>query len=358
MTMTELINLNDQPTRSAGVIPQQAIEKRKRHISNRSIRKCIGQRKKRCRRSSPSISTATSLEITPPLPPSSTAPPPIVVKIPIANLPSLSPHLPSSDKKKKISFKEQEEIRVTIKQLFKLNFFDSYSIDQLSGRGGIINTIQGMLNNQVAYHTIKKVILDVIKAEDKGVDYDASRKTFIKKQCRKIKDDEFEMHLLTKFKSAGASYSTCTAAINAQVRAPNQLPPLSVTAIYNAIKKSKYKVSCTSIVPQSNNNNLIWRQARFNWFAQLLVRMGEDLPSQEESDENRQSIVRKYIKKEWIDRQTLEDKGLTFVKEQVAYFDEIHVSQTCGFDKEKTLIFAKNDDGIYDEDGEINEEEE
>ena len=85
MIMTELINLNKQTTSSAGVIPQQAIQKRKRHISNRSIRKCIGQRKKRYRRSSPSISTATSSEITPP--PSSTAPPPIVklIKIKIKN---------------------------------------------------------------------------------------------------------------------------------------------------------------------------------------------------------------------------------------------------------------------------------
>ena len=97
---------------------------------------------------------------------------------------------------------------------------------------------------------------------------------------------------------------------------------------------------------------------RFNWFAQLLVRMGEGLPPLDKSDENNDSIVRRYVNKEWIDRKTLEEKNLTFVKEQVCFFDKIHISQVCGFDKEKTLIFAKNDDGIYDKDGEINEDEE
>ena len=41
------------------------------------------------------------------------------------------------------------------------------------------------------------------------------------------------------------------------------------------------------------------------------------------------------------------------MKEQVAIYDEIHISQVCGYNKEKTISFAKND-----EDGEINEEEE
>ena len=114
-----------------------------------------------------------------------------------------------------------------------------------------------------------------------------------------------------------------------------------------------------SIIPQSNNNNLIWMQVRFNWFAQLLVRMGEKLSAPDESDKNDGSIVRKHIKNQWIDRQKLEEKGLTFVKKQdVFYDDEIHISQVCGYDKEKTIIFAKNDDGIYDEDGKINEDEE
>ena len=57
---------------------------------------------------------------------------------------------------------------------------------------------------------------------------------------------------------------------------------------------------------------------RFNWFAQLLVRMGEDLPPLDESDENSDSIVRKYINKEWIDRKTLEEKTLPLSKSKSA----------------------------------------
>ena len=115
-----------------------------------------------------------------------------------------------------------------------------------------------------------------------------------------------------------------------------------------------------SIIPQSNNNNLIWMQVRFNWFAQLLVRMGEKLSAPDESDKNDGSIVRKHIENQWIDRQKLEEKGLTFVKKQdVFYDDEIHISQVCGYNKEKTIIFAKNDDRNYNEDhSEINEDEE
>mmetsp|Transcript_7261 Transcript_7261/g.9219 ORF Transcript_7261/g.9219 Transcript_7261/m.9219 type:complete len:135 (+) Transcript_7261:316-720(+) len=131
-----------------------------------------------------------------------------------------------------------------------------------------------MLNHKVTYATIKTVIHAVNEAEEKGEQYNAGRKTYTKEAHRKIQKDSFEMHLLTKFKSAGSSYKTCTAAINAQCRASKNLPPLSVTSIYNAIKLSNHCVNRTKSIPQSNNNNLIWRQARYNWFTQLLYRTG------------------------------------------------------------------------------------
>jgi len=131
-----------------------------------------------------------------------------------------------------------------------------------------------MLNHKVTHATIKTVIHAVNEAEEKGEQYNAGRKTYIKEAHRKIQKDSFAMHLLTKFKSAGSSYKTCTAAINAQCRASKNLPPLSVTSIYNAIKLSNHCVNRTKTIPQSNNNNLIWRQARYNWFTQLLYRTG------------------------------------------------------------------------------------
>ena len=44
-----------------------------------------------------------------------------------------------------------------------------------------------MLNNKVAYHTIKTVILEVNKAEDEGGEYNAKRKTFVKNNVEKYK---------------------------------------------------------------------------------------------------------------------------------------------------------------------------
>ena len=105
-----------------------------------------------------------------------------------------------------------------------------------------------------------------------------------------------------------------------------------------------------SRILQSDDNDLIWRQARFNWFAQILVRMGKDFPDPNETDKISNSIARKYINMEWIDREKLEEKGLTFVKETNLFFDKIHISQVCDFDKEKTVAFTKNINGIYDKD--------
>ena len=50
---------------------------------------------------------------------------------------------------------------------------------------------------------------------------------------------------------------------------------------------------------QTNLRNLTYRQARFNWLAQLCARMGESIPDNDESD------VRKNLKDEWIDYDTL-----------------------------------------------------
>ena len=172
--MSDLIDLNDETTNVFSVTPQVAGKKRKRHFNYKSRRKRIGHRVKRSSRSSSTIIPASSSETLPP--PPSNAQQQVIIQIPISNLPSSSPYSSSSNQKKKITFKDQEEICITIKQLYKLNFIETYSADQLCGRGGIINTIQGMLNNKVAYHTIKTVILEVNKAEDEGCEYDATRK--------------------------------------------------------------------------------------------------------------------------------------------------------------------------------------
>ena len=101
---------------------------------------------------------------------------------------------------------------------------------------------------------------------------------------------------------------------------------------------------------QTNLKNLVYKQARFNWLAQLLVRMGETLP------ENCESEFRERLKDEWIDYERLKEEGLTFELSQVAYWDECHVKQVAGTCVDETLVFSRNEDGLYDDDGEIDEE--
>ena len=65
--------------------------------------------------------------------------------------------------------------------------------------------------------------------------------------------------------------------------------------------------------------------------------------------------IRQRFKVEWEDKEKLESEGLTFTTKQVAYFDEIHIYQVCACDKKQTLAFARDANGLYDKDGEIEE---
>ena len=98
---------------------------------------------------------------------------------------------------------------------------------------------------------------------------------------------------------------------------------------------------------QTNLRNLTYRQARFNWLAQLCARMGESIPDNDESD------VRKNLKDEWIDYDTLKEKGLTFSLDQVAFWDECHIKQVAGTCFDETFIFARDENGVYDENAEV-----
>ena len=121
-------------------------------------------------------------------------------------------------------------------------------------------------------------------------------------------------------KEGGVSYRTLEDVYNAVIKAPEGKPKVGKKAIYNFIKNTNHIVVKTERVPQINSNNLIHRQARYNWFCQLLVRMGIDLPYDTESE------YRQRLKPEWIDRQKLVDENLIFSTDQVAWWDEIHIS--------------------------------
>ena len=69
--------------------------------------------------------------------------------------------------------------------------------------------------------------------------------------------------------------------------AMKEKPTVGLTAVYNAINLCNYEKLKTKKVMQTNTNNLTYRQARFNWLAQLLARMGVDIPANDGSDVRR-----------------------------------------------------------------------
>ena len=70
------------------------------------------------------------------------------------------------------------------------------------------------------------------------------------------------------------------------------------------------------------------------------------------NDESFSNLIRTQIN-HIFDIDNLDAKGHTFELEQVAFWDEIHIYQIAGCHKDKTLVFARNEDGIYDDDGDI-----
>ena len=110
------------------------------------------------------------------------------------------------------------------------------------------------------------------------------------------------------------------------------------------MKQANHITEPTSSIPHTNQNNSIHRQARYNWMCQLLVRMGEKIlsPSNEEESE-----YRKRLDNDMVNRERLENECITFVPEQVAYWDEIHIYQVAGTNRKRHILFARDKNSIY-----------
>ena len=64
---------------------------------------------------------------------------------------------------------------------------------------------------------------------------------------------------------------------------------------------------------------------------------------------DKESAFRKRLK--WIDINRLRYDKLTVALEKVALWDKIHIHQVDECHKTKILVFSRNEDGIYDDDG-------
>ena len=138
--------------------------------------------------------------------------------------------------------------------------------------------------------------------------------------------------------------------LNALTCAVTDEEPVGLTAVYNTIHRCNYEKARTKNVPQTNIKNEIYRQARYNWFAQFLARLGEKIPEDDDSE------YRKRLKNEWIDYDKLKEEKLNMELSQIGFWDECHIKQFVGCDNDETYIFARDENGLYDENGEIDEE--
>jgi hypothetical protein len=117
------------------------------------------------------------------------------------------------------------------------------------------------------------------------------------------------------------------------------------SAIYRAITKSNHKTTITERRCQASDRNSMWRQARFNACAQLLLRLGGTMPT----DTSGATVTDPST----IDIDTLKEKGLMLNLDQIGWWDEKHIPQIVGEVSDLNYHFGRNEHGVYDPNVEI-----
>jgi hypothetical protein len=147
------------------------------------------------------------------------------------------------------------------------------------------------------------------------------------------------MHLITCIKSRGASFKLTAEIYNSLVTGQQNLPPVYYSAIYRAIIESNHKVTRTLKRCQASDRNTMWRQARFNSCAQLLVRLGGTIPS----DTNGAVVSDPSA----VDPKQIKEAGLELELEQIGWWDEKHIPQVVGEISNTNYQFGRDDNGMY-----------
>ena len=236
-----------------------------------------------------------------------------------------------------------------VETIFRLRYYKTYSREKLNGKDGIVQEICHWLNYK-SHATVRRIIVSVYEAIKEEKEYDAARKKYEIEMTRKIKKGTYSHHLLTVLKENNNSFRTATLGLNALTCAVTDEEPVGLTAVYNTIHRCNYEKTRTKNVPQTNIKNEIYRQARYNWFAQFLARLGEKIPEDDDSE------YRKRLKNEWIDYDKLKEEKLNMELSQIGFWDECHIKQFVGCDNDETYLFARDENGLYDDNGEIDEE--
>ena len=254
---------------------------------------------------------------------------------------------PTGPKQKKRTKKSQAEQRATIAGFYKEHFYRLTDM-KLNGPGGVIPEICKALCAHPA--VVSRVVKECKILWDLRDEYNPTEKKYFNPEKVKVKSGSFVQDLIAKYKGR-FSAKTSTVLINAMRKI--ELGPeyklerhyIGITAIKNATERMKYIKYKVKNIPQASDNNLHWVKARLNFCAQLLVRLGRDLP---EGFDKTQIAPAKII-----DREFLESEGLMLSLHQIAFWDEIHIKQKIGEILEYIFKFAKNENDVYDENAEI-----
>lgn len=147
------------------------------------------------------------------------------------------------------------------------------------------------------------------------------------------------MHLIASTKEDGAGFRLCTMLLNTIHFKKENLPQIGYTAVYNVVKRSNHTQALVVKCHQASDRNHFWKQARFQFCAQLMVRFGLPLP--EETSGIRFNDVQA------LDIQKIRDNNLTLDLCGVAWWNEKHIQQCVGSLKDRQFQFGWDTNRLY-----------
>ena len=255
--------------------------------------------------------------------------------------------IPLGKKCKKKTDKAAEHTRSAIALLYYEAFYQSNI--PLTGQGGIVAQICKTLGAHPS--TVSNVVREARVVFNHGDQYDPSRKKFYRLAQHKIAPNTFLQNQVAQYKELH-SLQTTACLLNAMRRLELgqhyniESHYIGRKSVKTALENMNCKIVNVQKTSQASDTNLHWVQARLNFTSQLLLRFGLELP---------ENIPNNVKASNFLDKLRIHSENLSMSLFQIAWWDEIHVKQKIGEVVEKLYRFAKNEDGLYDEKGVIDD---
>ncbi len=233
-------------------------------------------------------------------------------------------------------YRSQEDVRFAIHTIF--TFVLGSPREGWEGPTGAAAKIRSMMRGKsVDARTIKSVMVESLKAQERGDMYDASRKT--RAPITAIKDGSKHQQMVADYRELGYSYDGVEVMIN-HYQLVNSLPRVTRSAIYTCEQRMKRDVSNIGARPQgSRDKETAWAKARYNFAVQFLVRLGRgDEVDLEPFKKRNGGTLPEYLKDE-----NLRSFKLDMYK--IVWWDEVHKDCFLGNfrqDANKQVRFPRN----------------